>query len=181
MTELLLAILLHLVPAKAQEHRGESVDHARDRYATIGSAIASEASGDRRLISFLVAVARHESSFARDVHSGKKRGDAGRSYGLFQLQLPPAAAHDPYHKIPNHPKGWRGKDIVGTDEESTHRAVWTAAWLLRPKIRGCKGAPECVFRSYGGVPPGEMKPTVAKRIRARVRTYQRVRQKLSQE
>lgn len=176
MKELLLVVMLLLVPARAQEHRGEEADAAKDRYARIAQAVAEEAKGDQRLAAFLLSIAKHESTYARAVHSGKKRGDGGRSYGLFQLQLPRMAIHHTDVRIPDHPKGWRGKDIVGTDFESTRRAVWTAAWVLRPKVKACHGNAECVFRSYGGLPPrGALKPKVKERIDGRVETYFKVR------
>jgi hypothetical protein len=171
----LLLIMLALVPLRAQSHRGEDESAARERYQCIAHAVSKEAAGDQALEAFLLSVAKHESDYSLDVHEGKRRGDGGRSYGLFQHQMPPGGAHDKYIRIPNHPKKWRAKDIVGTDEASTRRAVWTAAWVLRPKIKACHGNAECVFKSYGGLGRGKMKPEVKKRIKARVSTYFKVR------
>lgn len=171
----LLLIMLALVPLRSQTHRGEEEAAAKARYERIAAAIATEAAGDQALEAFLLSVARHESDYALDVHEGKRRGDGGRSYGLFQHQMPPAGSYDKYIRIPKHPKKWCAKDIVGTDEASTKRAVWTAAWVLRPKIKVCKGNATCVFKSYGGLGRGKMKPKVKKRIEARVATYLKVR------
>jgi len=172
----LLVIMLVLVPLRWQEHRGEDEAAAKLRYERIAEAIVFEAAGDKQLEAFLLSVARHESEYALDVHEGKRRGDGGRSYGLFQHQMPPGGANDKYIRIPKHPKKWRAKDIVGTDEASTKRAVWTAAWVLRPKIKACNGNARCVFKSYGGLGRGPMKPKVKERIEARVATYFRVHQ-----
>lgn len=178
MKAVLLMVMMFLVPVKAQKHRGEEEASAKERYDTIARAVAEEADGDEQLAAFLLTIGKHESTYAKKVHSGDKRGDAGRSYGLFQLQLPVDAIHHRDVRIPDHPKGWRGKDIVGTDLASTKRAVWTTAWILRPKIKACKGNAECVFRSYGGLGSGELPPKVKERIDGRVETYFTTRRKM---
>ena len=161
----ILLLLLSLVPVKAQEkYQGEPAAEARARYEVIARAIQDETRGDIRLAKFLLTVGKHESSFSRRVHSGKKKGDGGRSWGLFQIMC----GHAPISRVPA--TKYAASDIVGVDYKSTRRAVDAAAGYLRFAIRKCKGDPGCVFRRYGGISKTH-DPKIKKLIAARVRTY----------
>ena len=168
MNELILVAMLSLVPAKAQERHGETAEGAKARYGVIAKAIASVSANDRQLATFLIAVAKHESSFTRAVHSGKKKGDAGRSHSLWQLMC----GRYPISICPR--SGLMVKDIVGVKLAPTTRAAGAAGGHLRRAIKSCRGRAECVFKYYGGV----SKTTNLKvqgRIDARVKTYRRLR------
>jgi hypothetical protein len=170
-TILILSILAILVPPKAHKHgTGESEADARARYEVIATAIEAEAVDDVSLASFLMAVARHESTLRRDIHSGKARGDGGHSWSLYQLNCGPRSdAVVPGTK-------YRAREIVGVDLASTKRATHAAAVHLRKAIRACKGGPLCVFKRYGGVSRTMAKDSKVKaRLEARVKTYRRIR------
>ena len=174
--KIILALMVLLVPPKAQQARETEAD-ATARYSVIAEAIAAEAGDDARLARFLVTVARHESSFRRDIHSGKKRGDGGRSWGLFQIMVSEHATQ----LLPRKARGTDGKllrarDIAGTTPVATRNAAKAAAHYLRPIIEKCAGAPLCVFSAYGGVSKtriaGDEK--LRDRLAARVATYRRL-------
>jgi len=161
-TTLIMALLVLLVPPT--KHANETAAEVGARYGVIAIAIADETVDDRRLALFMLAIARHESGFSRDVHNGRRRGDKGRSWGLFQIL------------VGRHADGlvpgteYRAHEIVGVDAASTRRSVDAAATWLRPMITKCHGAPLCVFTRYGGVgrnPP----PEVLARLDARVATF----------
>lgn len=168
---LILTILTILVPPKAHKHgTGESESDARERYGVIAEAIGAEADDDVRLAAFLMAVARHESTLRRDIHSGAKRGDGGHSWSLYQLNCGPRSDS----VVPG--TKYRAHEIVGTDLAATKRATFAAAVHLRKAIRACKGAPLCVFKRYGGVSKTMAKDSkVKERLEARVKTYRRIR------
>lgn len=154
-----------LVPPSAQEKfHDEPEADARARYAVIAEAVAGEVGGDMRLARYLLTVAKHESSFTRAVHSGAKKGDALRSWGLFQIMC----GRYPISRVPG--TKYKAHEIVGVDLAATKRATKAAAVHLRRAIRRCKGAPLCVFRGYGGV-SRTYSPKVKARLLARVRTY----------
>jgi len=165
MMKTILVIISMLVPASAQEKfRQEPEAEARARYAVIAEAIAGEVGGDIRLARFLLTVAKHESSFARSVHSGKKKGDAGWSWGLYQIRC----GRHPGARVPG--TKYQAHEIVGVDLAATKRATNAAAGYLRRLIRVCKGEPLCVFRGYGGV-SRTYSTKVGTRLNARVKTY----------
>jgi len=164
----ILLLMLSLVPVKAQEkYQGEPAAEARARYEVIARAIKDEVKGDMRLAKFLLTVGKHESSFSRKIHSGKKKGDGGRSWGLFQIMC----GRYPVSKVPA--TKYQARDIVGVDYKSTRAAVDAAAGYLRFGIRKCKGDPACVFRRYGGISKTH-NPKIKKLIDARVRTYRKL-------
>ena len=168
MVKTLLVLISMLVPASAQEKlHNEPEAKAKARYSVIAEAITGEADGDMRLARFLITVAKHESSFTRAVHSGRKKGDAGRSWGLYQIM----AGRYPISQVPG--TKYKAHEIVGVDIEATRRSTEAAAFHLRRAIRRCKGEPFCVFRSYGGV-SRTYSPKVRARLEARVRTYSRL-------
>ena len=135
--------MLSLVPAKAQERHGETAEGAKARYGVIAKAIASVSANDRQLATFLIAVAKHESSFTRAVHSGKKKGDAGRSHSLWQLMC----GRYPISKCPR--TGLMVKDIVGVKLAPTTRAAGAAGVLAyRDKVL-------CALRSQSREPSEE--------------------------
>lgn len=164
MLKTILVLISMLVPAKAQVRHGETEVDAKKRYAVIAEAVAGEAAGDIRLAHFLLTVAKHESSFTRAVHSGKKKGDGLRSWGLYQIMC----GKSRNAVVPA--TQYRAHEIVGVDLAATKRATDAAAGYLRFAIRKCKGEPACVFRRYGGVSQ-TYSPKVKARIDARVRTY----------
>ena len=153
-----------LIPPSFQP---ETETDARTRYAVIASAIASEAGTDARLARFMITVAKHESSFARNVHAGERRGDGGRSWGLFQIMC----GRHPTGIVPG--TSYRARDIVGIDTAATQRAASAVAFHLRKGIKACSGAPMCVFKRYGGVSQ-TVTPKQRKRLEARVATYWRL-------
>jgi hypothetical protein len=167
---LILSLMVLLVPPGHQKHNAEPAEAAKARYEVIATAIAAEAGEDVRLARFLLTVARHESTFRRDVHSGKVRGDGGRSWSLFQIMV----SREPTQRL----RGlrYRARDIVGTSPAATRRAADAAAHYLRPIIARCQGAARCVFLAYGGVSQTMGKRSeVKRRIDARVATYERLR------
>ena len=169
MNELLFAAMLSLIPAKAQVPHGETVDGATARYRVIADAIAGASTGDATLAALLVTVARHESDFRRAVHSGKVRGDAGYSYGLYQVRF---NGRHPGARAPR--STVRAFEVVGVDPASSRRAANLAAAYLKRAVKSCRARAECMFKYYGGV----SKTTNLKvqgRIAARVKTYRRVR------
>jgi hypothetical protein len=128
--------------------RLETQDEARARYVTIASAldaVSLEATRapdgerpmwpwDRReLVAGLLAIARHESAFRRDVHEGvgpRAMGDCYRardgsrrcrSVCLVQVQMGGLDAER---------NGRRGRDLVGLDAASTERCLRAGAELL---------------------------------------------------
>lgn len=162
----LLAIMLALVPPANHKHNGESEESARARYEVIAEAVAEESKGNARLALFLLVVARYESTFARKVHTGKVRGDKGRSWGLFQIMCGPR----PDGVVPG--TEYRAREIVGVDELATSKATHAAAVHLRKHLARCKGSARCVFMNYGGV-----SQTGDPRIAARVGTFARLASK----
>jgi len=162
-TLIILALMIGLVPPKYQK---EGEELARVRYQVIAAAISAEAKGDIRLARFLITVAKHESSFRLDIHSGKKRGAAGEA-GLFQVMVGKDG------KILRHK--YTAKQVIGVSPEATARAVEVAAVYLRPIIVGCYGAPLCVFKRYGGIPRDRLtQGELRRRLLARVATYQQL-------
>ncbi len=165
-TLIILALMIGLVPPKYQK---EGEELARVRYQVIAAAISIESSEDRTLALFMITVARHESSFRLDIHSGSKRGAAGEA-GLFQVMV----ENDPPHRVIGHT--YTATEIMGTDLKSTRRAAEVAAAFLAPRIDKCNAEPLCVFASYGGVSRSSG-GVVGKRLAARVATYERLRSK----
>lgn len=93
----ILAVMLSLPAPRAMPGHNETADQRRDRYASIAADVASVAE-DAESAALLLAVAYHESGFARDVDIGpcyrgpgwERRCDSGRAVCLTQLQLPRA-------------------------------------------------------------------------------------------
>lgn len=163
------SLIVLLVPTSAHKFHGETPEQAAARYDTIAESMATVAGDDARLAAYLLTVARHESTFTLPVHTGKKRGDAKRSWGLYQIMC----ARYPASMVPG--TAYRAGQIVGTDASSTLRATEAAAVHLRGHIKVCKGAPMCVFKRYGGV--GNRKkigPKTQARLNARVATFNRL-------
>ncbi len=172
MSALLLSLMVLLVPPKAHQHSGEAEADARARYGVIAEAIAAEAGDDQRLALFMLTAARYESTYARSVHTGRVKGDGGRSWSIFQIMCGKRAdSVVPGTKM-------RARDIVGADAASTARAAKAAAVHFRRHIKVCKGRAVCVFKNYGGV-TRTAKGQVLDRIRQRVTTYQRLRARLA--
>lgn len=164
---LVLTLITLLVPAKHQKHNDETEKAATTRYERIAEAISTESNDDKTLALFLLTVARHESTFRKDIHSGKQRGDAGHSWGLYQIRC----GKDRNAFVPG--TKYRAHQIVGIDLAATKRATHAAAIWLRPFIKKCKGNPMCVFKSYAGLSKTE-DPKVKTRLKARVKTYRRL-------
>jgi hypothetical protein len=161
------------------------------RYHDIAEVIDEVAQGtstwrgaETELKRLLVTVVFHESGFRRDVHAGSVRGDcdyrvvAGlrepipgscRSHCLGQIYLQPNERTA---------RGYSADELVGLDQASTKRCLQTVADRLGKANRSCTARENhagvhavCTFRHYGGVTsPGE-----DARIRARVKTYERLR------
>ena len=163
---IILTLIMFLVPSVNQKYNGEAEDEAKIRYATIAKAIADETQ-NKQLALFLLTVARHESSFRKDIHTGKVRGDQGRSWGLFQI----LCGRKANARVPG--TKYKAKQIVGDDYDSTRRATHATGYHLRRIIKRCHGKPMCVFKGYGGVGKNVSKKT-QKRLNARVRTYERL-------
>lgn len=163
--EAILALMILLVPPHFQ---ADGEEQARERYATIAESIAA-LSDDTDLTRYLLTIAKHESDFRRDIHSGDLRGDEGRSWGLFQI----LCGRDPDAEVPGD-SGLRARHIVGTSKVQTANAVYAAITLLRPIIARCRAKPLCVFRTYGGV-RGKGDRKTEERINARVATFERLK------
>lgn len=169
MQALLLAIMVLLIPPHYQTYNDEAEADARARYEVIAHAVAAEAGDDVMLARFMLTVATHESDYKRNIHSGKYRGDQGRSWSLFQI----LCGRSPSSDVPG--TNYTASEIVGVDLASTERAAHAAGYHLRIAIRVCGGQPTCVFRRYGGVSKKNETPEIIKRIAARVATYWRIR------
>lgn len=165
---ILLILMMFLIPAEKQKHETET--ESKDRYATIAKAISDESQSDKQLSLFLLTIARHESSFSKAIHSGKRRGDQGRSWGLYQM----LCGRSKFAKVPG--TKYKAKDIVGIDYKSTRRATYATAFHIRKIIKRCGGRPMCVFKVYGGVGKKTNKKT-QKRLEARVRTFHLLKRK----
>jgi len=164
------ALIALLTPPANHKPAGEEPDDVRARYAVIAEAVHGEAGDDTSLALFLLTVAKHESTFRRDVHSGAMRGDNGFAWSLFQLNI---GSRKTTTKIPQ--TDFTLGEIVGVDDASTKRATKAASVYLRPAIKRCNGAPRCVFMNYGGLSKKESrKPSRAKQLDARVATYHRL-------
>ena len=161
------ALIAMLVPTTSHKFHGETPEQAGARYDTIGRSMAQVAGNDVQLAALLITVARHESTFTLPVHTGKIRGDAKRSWGLYQIMC----ARHPGSRVPG--TKFKAGQIVGIDAASTLRATKAAAIHLRAHIKPCKGHAECVLKRYGGVGRNASKKTLS-RIKARVSTYRRL-------
>jgi hypothetical protein len=160
--EAILSAMLALVPVEHQI--AEPMYDAIDRYSTIATAIANEAGGDDVLARYLLAVARHESSYREDVHSCATLGDEGRSVSAFQILVGEGRALF---------TGYRRAELCGVDLPATARATATAGAYLRFALQRCGGdRPVCVFSVYGGVTT-----KADPRIVARVATLFRLRRR----
>lgn len=122
------------------------------------------------LVHHLLTVARHESSFTRDVHDGSHRGDCDwsgycKSSCLGQILV--GRGRSRFTK-------YKHRDLVGLDKASTSRCIETMAAYLSASKSFClkrKRGDRCTFGVYGGV----RSPSTDKRIRAREQTLFRVR------
>lgn len=167
MTEIILAAMLTLIPTKAQERHGEAAAAAAIRYAVVADAVADAANGSARMAALLLTVAKHESSLRREVHTGKIRGDGGRSWGLWQVLCGKAGDACPRTEL-------EAFQLVGVDAPATRIAAGLAAQYLRAAGKRCRWRSRCIFMAYGGV----SKTTNLKvrgRIDARVKTYRFLR------
>lgn len=135
--------------------RLETPEEARARYATIARAldavslaVTSAPPGERpiwpwprrELVAGLLAIARHESGFRRDVHEGVGGAALGdchrvrdgsrvcRSVCLVQVQT---------GGLDGERDGRRGRDLVGLDEASTRRCFEAGAELLARSRWSC--------------------------------------------
>jgi hypothetical protein len=171
---IIFLLMMFLIPADKQTNHGETETQAKDRYAVIARAITDEAQDDKQLTLFLLTIAKHESSFRKDIHSGKVKGDQGRSWGLFQM----LCGRSPNAKVPG--TKYKAKDIVGVDYKSTRQAANATGFHIRKFIKRCNGRPMCVFKIYGGVGKNP-KPKTLKRLQARVRTYRLLQQKTNEK
>lgn len=163
----LLSLMVSLVPPSNHKYGGENESDARERYETIATAISDISGDDVRLAKFLLTIARHESTFRKDVHSGENKGDQGRSWGLYQIMCGRKSTNE----VPGTSGKYLARDIVGTDWKRTYQATDAAAIVLRPIIERCSGNARCVFMAYGGVSKTNIETDVRRRINARVRTY----------
>ena len=172
---IILALITFLVPPQHQKKR-ETIVEAKARYAVIAKAISAEAGADKTLALFLLSVARHESAFRRDIHTGTRRGDGGRSWGLFQIMCGPTT-RSPVPMPFSRGTIYRAGQIVGVDYASTRRAAHASAIWLRRHIRRCNGKAMCVFKSYAGTSLTHT-PTMRKKLAARVKTYRALVQRI---
>lgn len=135
--------------------RPETPEEARARYATIARALdtvsleATRAPAGERplwpwprreLVAGLLAIARHESGFRRDVHEGVGGAALGdchrarngprvcRSVCLMQVQT---------GGLDGERGGRRGRDLVGLDEAATRRCLEAGAELLARSRWSC--------------------------------------------
>jgi hypothetical protein len=193
LAELILAAMLSLQPAGRSSYsavavepgvvcdteytrgcRRETEEEGRARYAVVAQAIAEVSGGSRDLAARILAVVHGESGMRKDVHSGvgkHAKGDRGRSCGVGQRLLGDRGATH---------RGFRCADIVGLDIVSTRRAIVTIADDLTRARGYCArivGTTDfaCAVACYGGLPTHSKD----KRIRARVRSYERARQLLN--
>ncbi len=131
MSAWLLSILLLVAPPGRTPHE-TAVDGAA-RYALIANAIAHAAEetpplpgehGRERFAILLAAVAVHESGLALDVDTGSRRGDGGRSWGLWQFNLGHGRT----------PEGWTGLELVA----DRRKAALAAAHAVRRSAIACR-------------------------------------------
>jgi len=151
--ETILAAMLAMVPP---------ADTELERYGVIAQAVAEVSGGQRDLAGMLLATIQHESHYRREVHDGRARGDAGRSWGLGQLCLGDRGTTQ---------RGWTGRQLVGTDLVATRRAVAATGEVLLAHRERCRGDVACTLAGYIG--------TAKRKVAKRVATYQRVMTKLS--
>lgn len=122
-------------PLRGAFVRWEIAAEGRARYETIASAldvVALEATtapegerprwpwARRELVAGLLAIARHESAFRRDVHEGATLG-GGKDVCLVQIRT---------GGIDKRRESWLGRDLVGLDVSSTVRCFRAGAELL---------------------------------------------------
>jgi hypothetical protein len=137
--------------------RFENKEEGLERYTTIAGVVAREAEAATQsgsypgtsdeLAKYAISVIYGESGFRRDVHSGKgkfARGDHGKSFCLGQILLGRDGVTE---------AGYKGKDLIGIDEERTTRCVGTIVQYLTRARKNCGkwATPTCVFGGYGGV------------------------------
>lgn len=179
-------------PSRGAHVRSETADEARSRLETIAralDAVSLEATAAepgerplwpwprRELVAGLLAIARHESGFRRDVHEGvgpAALGDCSagrdgvrrcRSVCLVQVQTGGLDAQ----------RGrWLGRNLVGLDVESTSRCLRAGAELLARSRWSCARGGGAWFAPsvalYGsGVSCGTRRPWVQRRAE----TYRR--------
>ena len=178
-------------PRRQRFIRLETYREGLQRYADIASVMTTVAAetphwmgSDEDLVRLMLSVAYHESGFRRDVHEGSVRGDclfrevAGvqeaipgtcRSHCLGQIYLLPEQRTE---------RGYVPDQLVGLGRAATTRCVQTMADRLTDANRACSAQrnqrgvhPDCTFAMYGGVASYQEDP----RIKARVRSYERLR------
>lgn len=158
MTKIILWTMLALIhPARR--------DPGIARYELIAEAIDQQSASIKEA-ALLIAVSRHESGdWSLAVHSGKVKGDDGKSWCLMQLMLgrSGSATLGPWRP----PNGWHGEDIVGTERITTMRCVATGAAFLRHlRKRVCKigDGVRCMIATYLGLRSSSRHPEVLARI-----------------
>jgi len=171
--------------------RFETYGEGLQRYADIAPVIATAAADangwpgrDGDLARLLLSVAYHESGFRRDVHEGSVRGDCDYRVVAGARETIPGSCRShclgQIYLLPNQrtTRGYGPDDLVGLDDDATMRCVQTMADRLVGANRACSAQhsmvgvhPACTFGMYGGVAFWPSDP----RIRARVRSYERLR------
>lgn len=167
-TALIIALMVAIVPLDRHRFHAETEASALDRYWTIANSIVGEGA-DEDLTLFLLATARHESGFGHKVHSGERKGDNGKSWGLYQIMCGPLASC----QIPRLPEFTAG-EIVGITDLNTRYATHVGSVHLRFHIKRCGGNPHCVFKNYMGA-PSPLSVEHQRRVNARVSTFYRLK------
>lgn len=128
----LVAIMIIVAPPGRTPARESRAD-GEARYALIAAAIEHAvgdvpplpgAHGRERLALILTSVAFYESGFSLDVDTGARRGDHGRSWGLFQANLGRGRTAE----------GWTGPDLAADRK----LAALAAVHAIRRSMIACR-------------------------------------------
>ena len=75
--------LMALTPHKSDAH--EDIDEREWRLWAVARAVDQEAEGNFTVAAAALVIGKHESHFARNVHTGEKKGDGGKSVCLMMI------------------------------------------------------------------------------------------------
>ncbi len=86
--------------------------------------------GERTLAAWAVGVALHESGFLRSVDTGARKGDGGRSFCVFQVNLGPGGRGKTA-------EGWTGADLTA----DRHKCARAGIAILARHLAACASLP----------------------------------------
>lgn len=134
-------VLSTIAPLEKTSRKGETLEEAKARYASIAHDLAVVVDGNRPLFSgpnaryqtaaLILSVAYMESGFLKSVSNGTLRGDSGRSWCYMQINIGAGNVYVGSEEM----RTWKGQDLL----QDNAKCFAAGLQVLRLSMGACRG------------------------------------------